>query len=477
MKNSILAFVGTLALFMGAVPAVAQNPVVPFRSPRVTFTTQTGQPLSGGCIYTYQGGTTTPQSTYTDYTGGTANTNPVILDTTGSAVMWLGANFYKFVAYSAGGYNCASGGFQWTVDQIPGDAFLNGTISGATITNPTITGGTDSGTAIDSAVVTGSSIDGSAIGATTPASGSFTSLASALQAVTFSATPAFDASKYDYFTMTLTGNVTSSTLTGSVTGQEITFDICQDGTGGRTFAWPASLLDPPTVNPTAGACTIVVAFYNGLNWLTAYNNLPLIVGNYDLMTTSTTPVFAAGTYSTFYIPIAASVTSSTITGGQLGQVINIIVSPLNPSYTFAWPANLLNPPTVSPLNIGAAQYVSVTAVLTTGYQWLTIGTVIGNPPAALQSVNDMSFSATPVFAAGSYSAFVLNVITANITSSTLTGGNTGQTISMYICQDGTGGHTVAWPTNLNNAPTMASSASACTGFQALYDGTNWDVLK
>ena len=248
MKNRILAFLGTLALFLSAVPAVSQNPVVPFRSPRATFTTQTGQPLSGGCIYTYQGGTTTPQATYTDYTGGTANTNPVILDTTGSAVMWLGANSYKFTAYSAGGYHCSSGSLQWTVDQIPGDAFLNGTISGATITNPTITGGTDSGTAISSAVITNSSIDSSPIGSTAPASGSFTSLAGALQAVTFSATPAFDASKYDYFTMTLSGNVASSTITGATTGQTITFDICQNGTGqtiggittGFTFAWPAS---------------------------------------------------------------------------------------------------------------------------------------------------------------------------------------------------------------------------------------------
>ena len=137
----------TLLIFAGW-NAVAQNPVVPFRTPRVTFQTSTGQPLSGGCVFTYQGGTTTPQATYTDYTGGTSNSNPVLLDSTGSAVMWLGANSYKFTAYSAGGTNCASGNLQWTVDQVPGDEFLNGTISGATITNPTITGGTQSGTAL-----------------------------------------------------------------------------------------------------------------------------------------------------------------------------------------------------------------------------------------------------------------------------------------------------------------------------------------
>ena len=190
-----------ILLFLTVKCAIAQNPVVPFRSPRVTFQNSTGQPLSGGCIFTYQAGTTTPQATYTDFTGGTSNSNPVLLDSTGSAVMWLGANSYKFTAYSAGGTNCASGNLQWSVDQVPGDAFLNGTISGATIINPTITGGTDTGTALNGVTITNSTINSTPIGGTAPASGAFTSIAGKIDALPFSATPVFPAAGYTTFTV------------------------------------------------------------------------------------------------------------------------------------------------------------------------------------------------------------------------------------------------------------------------------------
>jgi len=44
-----------------------------------------GSPLALGQIYTYQTGTTTPLATYTDATGNSSNTNPVILDANGAA--------------------------------------------------------------------------------------------------------------------------------------------------------------------------------------------------------------------------------------------------------------------------------------------------------------------------------------------------------------------------------------------------------
>ena len=43
--------------------------------------------LSGGKVYTYEAGTTTPLATYQDLAGATANTNPVILDSAGMAVI------------------------------------------------------------------------------------------------------------------------------------------------------------------------------------------------------------------------------------------------------------------------------------------------------------------------------------------------------------------------------------------------------
>jgi hypothetical protein len=71
-----------------------------------------GAPLVGGKLYTYAAGTTTPQVTYTDFGGGTANANPVILDSRGEASVWLGTALYKMALYSA------TDVLIWTVDNI-----------------------------------------------------------------------------------------------------------------------------------------------------------------------------------------------------------------------------------------------------------------------------------------------------------------------------------------------------------------------
>lgn len=74
-----------------------------------------GDPLAGGLLYTYQSGTTTPQATYTDSTGGTANANPVVLDANGEANVWTDVSLsYKFVLKNS------SGSTQWTVDNVIG---------------------------------------------------------------------------------------------------------------------------------------------------------------------------------------------------------------------------------------------------------------------------------------------------------------------------------------------------------------------
>src|SRR3990167_6271513 len=86
------------------------------------------------------------------------------------------------------------------------------------------------------------------------------------QAVTYSATPTFDAAAASIFAMTLTGNVTSSTVSSATTGRIIELVLCQDGVGGRAFAWPATFLRPPTVASGASACTNTSFFYDGTNW-------------------------------------------------------------------------------------------------------------------------------------------------------------------------------------------------------------------
>lgn len=71
-----------------------------------------GTPLVGGKLYTYTAGTTTPQATYTDNTGSTPNTNPVIMDSRGEANVWLGGANYKFKLTDANDVEI------WTVDYI-----------------------------------------------------------------------------------------------------------------------------------------------------------------------------------------------------------------------------------------------------------------------------------------------------------------------------------------------------------------------
>ena len=64
------------------------------------FFTTTGLPLSGGLIYTYQAGSTTPLATYSDNGGVYANTNPIVLGTDGrpQTEIWLTYGYnYKFV--------------------------------------------------------------------------------------------------------------------------------------------------------------------------------------------------------------------------------------------------------------------------------------------------------------------------------------------------------------------------------------------
>jgi hypothetical protein len=64
------------------------------------FFNNDGLPLNAGKIFTYQAGSTTPLTTYTDSSGLIANTNPIILGTDGRppSTIWLTQGFfYKFV--------------------------------------------------------------------------------------------------------------------------------------------------------------------------------------------------------------------------------------------------------------------------------------------------------------------------------------------------------------------------------------------
>ena len=79
-----------MAVFLSPVGGVAAQ-----------FFTNTGAVLTGGKLYTYLAGTTTPEATYTTNVGNVARTNPVVLDSagrvSGSGEIWLSSVAYKFV--------------------------------------------------------------------------------------------------------------------------------------------------------------------------------------------------------------------------------------------------------------------------------------------------------------------------------------------------------------------------------------------
>lgn len=68
------------------------------------FFDNNGVILSGGKIYSYEAGTTTPAATYTSSTGATPHSNPIILDSAGrvpGGEIWLPAGInFKFALYT-----------------------------------------------------------------------------------------------------------------------------------------------------------------------------------------------------------------------------------------------------------------------------------------------------------------------------------------------------------------------------------------
>lgn len=96
-----------------------------FQNPNEQFLDATGQPYSGGFLYFYSSGTSTPLATYSDSGLSIANTNPVVLDSAGRAgSIFLQAQLYKVVLKDSSGVQI------WTEDPVS-DPIYN-LISGTT---------------------------------------------------------------------------------------------------------------------------------------------------------------------------------------------------------------------------------------------------------------------------------------------------------------------------------------------------------
>jgi hypothetical protein len=96
-----------------------------------------------------------------------------------------------------------------------------------------------------------------------------------------------------------------------------------------------------------------------------------------------------------------------------------------------------------------------------------------------RSVSSVSYSATPVFDASTADSFYIT-LTGNVTSSTLTNLSAGRTIAFKIIQDGTGGRSFVWPTNVLGGMAIDGSSAAgeiATQLFHCYDGTNLEAVS
>jgi len=228
-----------------------------------------GEPLAGGLLYTYTAGTTTPQTTYTDDTGGTPNANPIVLDAAGrvSGAVWLTSGVsYKFLlqdsnAVQIGVWDDVFGindigtvAFQTQLASLLpaefsspppiGDVAPNtGAFTTLTATTLTATTATHTNLTVNTSA-TGNGFNGLFasppvnIGSTAAAGGTFKFLHTAPVAVTYGAAVTIDCALSNVFTMTFgAGNVSTVAFSNLKDGQTIRWFITQDATGGRTIDW------------------------------------------------------------------------------------------------------------------------------------------------------------------------------------------------------------------------------------------------
>jgi hypothetical protein len=100
----VFGFWSTFALAQALVPNAMTQ-----------FTDSNGVPLAGGAVYMYVPGTTTAKTTWKDPGETVPNTQPIVLDSAGRALIW-GSGEYRQVVLDVNGntiwdqLTCAAGG-------------------------------------------------------------------------------------------------------------------------------------------------------------------------------------------------------------------------------------------------------------------------------------------------------------------------------------------------------------------------------
>lgn len=136
MKRLLLAvFVASLAI----QAIFSQGTLSP--APRFTAFDNNGLIIAGGKLCTYTAGTTTPQATYSDSALLVPNTNPVVMDSAGRAIVYLSQSSYKFTLYSGGTLATCDGTQLWSQDNISATPTTSGNVDVAGIAGENIAAG------------------------------------------------------------------------------------------------------------------------------------------------------------------------------------------------------------------------------------------------------------------------------------------------------------------------------------------------
>ena len=83
--------------------------------------------------------------------------------------------------------------------------------------------------------------------------------------IDYSKTPTFDASTANTFEIRLRGNVSHSSLANATAGEQLTFIVCQDATGSRSFAWPTNVKGGAVVGSKRDTCSTQSFIFDGAN--------------------------------------------------------------------------------------------------------------------------------------------------------------------------------------------------------------------
>lgn len=325
MKRLILLLLTVITLAMAIPVAIAQRYPMPYA--KIQFFDRNGNPLSGGRLWSYVAGTTTPLVTYSS-SDGAANTNPVVLDTAGRASVWLsGAYSYKLILEDSTCayrdiYGSCHGVQQWSVDSVTdygallaagesGSMTLDGDVEGAynaatvvalqgiavSETDPTAgqvlkysSGAWTPGTVYDYIDFTGTSSSLKTFTlpnqddtiATYDYANVFTAaqmVAPVTLTVAGDGTIATDADESNLFRVTLTTSCpcTLSTPTNPTNGQIATWEVIQATGGSETMAFSSAFafgttVTTPTITVTANKRDFVTAVYNSTatKWYVLY---------------------------------------------------------------------------------------------------------------------------------------------------------------------------------------------------------------